>query len=176
MAQARGTRRRSQVADVRAVIDNFYSAYAERDVGRMMEWVSDDIVEQLSGIGLVRGRADERRFLRSLFEAFPDLETTVIRQYVDGTTASVEWYRCGTFTGRDFQGIPATGRRFELTGLALIDVHDGRITRINGYYDTAEFARAIGLLPTRDGRVERWGIRLLRLTLALRKRKIRSVV
>ncbi|MEV0464912.1 nuclear transport factor 2 family protein [Nocardia tengchongensis] len=155
---------------MQSAIGNFYSAYADRDVERMMAWVSHDIVEQLSGIGLVSGRDDERRFLQSLFDAFPNLETTVIRQRVDASGACVEWRRRGTFSGSDFQGIPATGSRFELTGLAYIDVHAGLITRINGYYDTAEFARAIGFLPARGGLAERVGMRVLRLKLSRWKR------
>ncbi|MGK8503664.1 hypothetical protein [Nocardia asiatica] len=44
------------------------------------------------------GRADERRILRSLFDTFRDLGTTVMRQCVDETSAAVEWHRRGTFT------------------------------------------------------------------------------
>ncbi|WP_280236118.1 ester cyclase [Nocardia cyriacigeorgica] len=166
----------SEQRTTRAVIDGFYAAYARRDVDTMMTYVSDAIVEDLSGVGLVTGRLAEERFLRSLFAAFPDLHTEVTRVVIDKNSACVEWQRHGTFTGADFHGTPATGRPFQFKGGAFIDVADGLITRINGYYDTAVFARAIGALPPEGSKSERFAMALLRLRTAYGRRRRRRAL
>jgi hypothetical protein len=57
--------------------------------------------------------------------------------------------RSGTFSGANFQGGPATGAPFELHGAALIQVACVKITSIHRYCDTAEFAAAVDLMPSR---------------------------
>ncbi|RJF89312.1 hypothetical protein D3874_21985 [Oleomonas cavernae] len=131
----------------RRILEGFYTAYANRDVDGMMQWVTDDIVEDISGIGFVRGAAEERAFLSGLFSSFPDLDTRLVQIVIDDHGASVEWSRRGTFEGTPFQGLRANGRAFQLRGGAFFEFSDGRIRRITGYYDTAAFARDIGLLP-----------------------------
>ena len=62
----------------------------------------------------------------------------------------------GTFDGAAFQGIEPTGKRVELRGFDLLEIdEDGKITRNTGYYDGADFARQIGMLPPQDSGAER---------------------
>ena len=65
---------------------------------------------------------------------------------------AVRWRTTGTFCGSPFQGIEPTGARVELEGLDLLTVEDGLIHRNDAYYDGAQFARQIGLLPPRTAR------------------------
>ena len=53
------------------------------------------------------------------------------------------------------EGIEATGRRVELRGADLLDIEDGKLVRNTAFYDGAQFARAIGLLPPQDSGAER---------------------
>ena len=57
------------------VVRDFYAAYARRDIDEMMSHVSDGIVEDLSGVGLVTGAQQEREFLAGVIASFPDLVT-----------------------------------------------------------------------------------------------------
>lgn len=156
-------------AEKRRILDGFYTAYLARDVDAMMTWVTDDIVEDLSGIGYVTGAMEERQFLTGLFAAFPDLETHLTQVVVDEHGASVEWHRRGTFSGAPFQGLVANGRAFELRGGAFFEFAKGRIQRITGYYDTYAFARAIGLMPGDGSVTERVLKRLFNLGTRLRR-------
>jgi steroid delta-isomerase-like uncharacterized protein len=160
------------------VVRDFYAAYGRRDVEAMMSLVSDDIVEDLSGIGLVTGAQDEREFLSGLLAAFPDLVTEVTRVIAVGDLVAVEWHRSGTFSGTPWRGLPASGKPFVLRGGAFLVVSDNKITRITGYYDTADFARQIGALPPEGSRAERIGMALFRARVQvgrlLGRRSVRS--
>jgi SnoaL-like polyketide cyclase len=68
----------------------------------------------------------------------------------DDVGAAVRWVASGTFTGRPFQGIQPTGRRIEPRGVDYMEISDGLIKKNTIFYDGAEFARQIGMLPARD--------------------------
>jgi steroid delta-isomerase-like uncharacterized protein len=144
------------------VVRDFYAAYGRRDVDAMMSLVSEDVVEDLSGIGVVAGADQEREFLAGLIAAFPDLVTEVTRVVAYGDVVAVEWRRSGTFSGTSWRGLLPNGKPFVLRGGAFLEVRDNKIARINGYYDTADFARQIGMLPSEGSRGDRIGMALFR--------------
>jgi steroid delta-isomerase-like uncharacterized protein len=141
----------------------FFDAFARRDVDAMMSMVSEDITEDLAGIGVINGIEEDRAFLTALFESFPDLETEVTRTVAAGNVVAVEWRRRGTFTGRPWQGLPASGRPFAFRGCALVEVDGDRIKRVDVYSDSAEFARDIGVLPPEGSLGERFALAAFRL-------------
>ena len=121
----------------------------------MGEHWSEDGVDDIVPVGVLRGRREIEDFFRGLFAAVPDLETTVVRVVADDRQAAVEWRMSGTFTGEPFQGIDPTGKAVELRGLDLLEVEDGKIVGNTAYYDGAEFARQVGLMPAQDSGAEK---------------------
>src|ERR1700724_3037422 len=109
------------------VAQEFFDAMARRDIEAAMDLVSDDIVEDLAGVGVISGLTEERALLTAFFGSFPDMQTEVIRGTAQGRVVAVEWRRRGTFTGTPWQGLPASGRPFDLRGAAFIEVDDGFI-------------------------------------------------
>jgi len=101
-------------------------------------------------IGELRGRDAIREFYGEMFRAFPDFEINVKQIIGDDVGAAVRWVASGTFTGSPFQGIQPTGRRIELRGVDYMEISDGLIATNTIFYDGAEFARQIGMLPARD--------------------------
>ncbi len=70
--------------------------------------------------------------------------------------AVVQWHATGTFTGAPFLGIEPTGRRIEIHGLDVIRFDANHKIETNTvYYDGAQFARDIGMLPPRDSALDR---------------------
>jgi steroid delta-isomerase-like uncharacterized protein len=153
----------------------FFDGFAHRDVDAMMQLVSEDIVEHLPGGGVVTGAEEDRAFLTAMFASFPDLETEVTRVVADGELVSVEWRRRGTFTGRPWQGLPASGKPFAFRGVAVVRVVGDRIGRIDVYSDMAEFARDIGVLPAIGSGGERIAVALFRARVRAR-RAVRALV
>jgi steroid delta-isomerase-like uncharacterized protein len=134
---------------------SYFDAVAARDPEQMAKHWSDDIVEDLPGVGMLRGPTAIKGFFREMFAALPDLEMTAERIVADDSRAAVEWRLRGTFSGAPYQGIEPNGRHIELRGLDLLEIEKQKITNNTVFFDTSEFARQIGMLPPMDSGAER---------------------
>jgi steroid delta-isomerase-like uncharacterized protein len=153
--KAPGRRRITRRKAVEGHVRSYFEAMAARDPRAAIEHWSEDAVDEPVPVGPLRGRGEIEAFLRELWAAVPDLETTVTRLVADERQAAVEWRMRGTFDGGSFQGIEPTGKRVEMRGLDIFEVDDGLLTGCTSYYDGAEFARQAGMLPPRDSQAEK---------------------
>ncbi|MDT5092688.1 MAG: hypothetical protein QOH60_2051, partial [Mycobacterium sp.] len=95
------------------VVAHFLAAFGRHDVEAIGRLCADDIVETLPGTPPLEGIANELAFISGLLAAFPDLEIEVTRLMAIDQVVAAAWTRRGTFTGADFQGLPANGARIE---------------------------------------------------------------
>ena len=151
------------------VVGEFFDAMARRDIEAAMRMVSDDIVEDLAGVGTISGLVEERAFLTAFYGSFPDMQTDVVRVTAQGPVVAVEWRRRGTFTGSPWQGLPASGRRFDLRGAAFLEVDNGLVTHVTAYSDSAQLGRDLGILPPVGSLAERVGTAIYRLRVRVRR-------
>jgi steroid delta-isomerase-like uncharacterized protein len=133
---------------------SYFEAVANRDTTAMAGHWRSDGVDDLVPLGPLRGTDEIVAFFRELFQAVPDIETTVTRVVAGETQAAVEWRMSGHFTGGPFQGVDPTGRRVEIRGLDLLEIEDGEIVGNTAYYDGMTFARQIGLMPPENSSAE----------------------
>jgi steroid delta-isomerase-like uncharacterized protein len=150
-ARRRITRRKKVEEHVRS----YFEAIAARDLEAVGGHWREDGIDDVVPLGVKRGRDEIVAMFRDMFAAAPDLETTVSRVVAGEKLAAVEWRMRGTFTGAPFEGIEATGKPIDLRGVDLFEVEDGQIVANSGYYDGADFARQIGMLPPQDSGAER---------------------
>jgi steroid delta-isomerase-like uncharacterized protein len=139
------------------VLRSYFEAIGRRDLDAMAEHWSPEVVEDITGVGILRGPDELRAFFSELFAAMPDLETTVQRMVASGSedVVVVEWRMRGNFTGGQFRGIDPTGAHLELRGCDVFELEDGKIARYTAYQDGMETARAIGMMPPADSPGER---------------------
>jgi len=140
---------------VEATARRYFGAMQLRDPDGMAACWSEDGVEDIVPLRVMRGPDQVRAFFAGLFAAMPDAETTVHNVVAGDHQAAVEWRTVGTFTGKPFEGVRATGGRLELRGLDLLEIEDDRILKNTAYYDGAAFMRQVGLLPPQDSRAEK---------------------
>jgi glyoxylase-like metal-dependent hydrolase (beta-lactamase superfamily II)/predicted ester cyclase len=113
-------------------------------------------VENIAPLGRPLGVPDEMiAFFDETFAAMPDMHFEVLDVVAARNQAAVRWRATGTFSGGSFQGIQPTGSRVKLEGIDLLTVEDGKIVRNDAYYDSGQFARAVGLLPPQESTTER---------------------
>jgi steroid delta-isomerase-like uncharacterized protein len=136
----------------------FRLLFDERDLSDTSRFWSDSSVDHFLAAGQTVVGADAlTAWFRELFTAVPDWKMEIQNTLDDGDRqVTVQWRGTGTFTGGTFLGIEPTGRRVDVTGVDVIRFDDdGRIAENTVYYDGAEFARQIGMLPPRDSTADR---------------------
>lgn len=110
--------------------------------------------ERLFAPGYVRhsaggGRLGRHEFIammRTLHEAFPDLETTIEDIVADDTRVAYRWSTVGLHE-RPYLGVPATRRRIVTTGITFARVEDGLIAEEWTSWNKESVLHALGLVP-----------------------------
>ena len=153
--------------------DLFRMLFDERDLSDPYRYWTDDSVDHFLAAGeSVRGAQALAAWFRDLFEAVPDWSLTV-ESIVDGGDRQVvvQWHATGTFTGKPFLGIEPTGRPLDIRGVDVIRADaDNKVESNTVYYDGAEFARQVGMLPPRDSTLDRGILAAFNAATRLRRR------
>jgi hydroxyacylglutathione hydrolase len=134
----------------------YFDAVAARDPDAMVECWAAGGIDRLAPLNRDLRAPDEvRSFFAQTFTAMPDMHFEVLDLVAARNQAAVRWRATGTFCGGPFEGIEPTGSRIELEGIDLLTVENGKIQHNDAYYDSAQFGRAVGLLPPADSPMER---------------------
>jgi steroid delta-isomerase-like uncharacterized protein len=137
------------------VARTYFEALAARDVDAMADCWAEGGMDHIAPLNRDLRAPDEvRSFFNQTFTAMPDWHMEVLDMVAARNQAAVRWRATGTFCGGPFEGIEPTGSRIELEGIDLLTVEDGKIQHNDAYYDSAQFARAVGLLPPADSKME----------------------
>jgi steroid delta-isomerase-like uncharacterized protein len=87
-----------------------------------------------------------RRSVVRYREAFPDLRFAASATVTDEDRIALFWVAKGTHRG-PLMHIPPTGRPFEVRGVSLLRIDEGKIAEALYLWDVAGLLRAVGLLP-----------------------------
>jgi steroid delta-isomerase-like uncharacterized protein len=108
------------------------------------ELFAPDFVEHQPGIA--PGREGVKGSIRALRAAFPDLHLAVEDAAAADDRVWLRLLGTGTHDG-PFMGLPATGRRIDITVIDVVRVADGRLVEHWGVADRMSVAQQIGLVP-----------------------------
>ncbi|MEA2468938.1 MAG: hypothetical protein QOJ57_3064 [Thermoleophilaceae bacterium] len=138
------------------VVLGYFDALNRHDLAAAADHLDPDVVEEITGVGIFRGREEVRTFFDGLMKAAPDMKVVVERTISEGDSVVVQWRMNGTFTGGPlFNGVQPTGGRLELRGCDVIDVSGGKIVRNTAYQDGLELARTLGMMPPQESPAEK---------------------
>jgi steroid delta-isomerase-like uncharacterized protein len=138
--------------------NSFRILFEEKDLSRVHEFWSDGTTNHFLAAGqVVRGAGALTEFFRELLTAVPDWSMEIENVFDDGDRqAVVQWRGRGTFTGGAFMGIEPNGRSLDIKGVDVFNFDDDwKVATNTVYYDGAEFARQVGMLPPRDSTADR---------------------
>ncbi|MBI4898157.1 MAG: ester cyclase [Actinobacteria bacterium] len=98
-----------------------------------------------------RGPDEIAAYFDEVFAAMPDdFHLEIVKLIAEGDDVFVRWTMTGTFNGKKFQRIAATGSRIEVGGVDHFVIRDGQIVTNHVTFDQMNFARQLGLLPPHD--------------------------
>ncbi len=130
-------------------------AWNARDLDTFSELLSEDVEWYDSAMAPppARGRAAAREFAEAMVEAFPDFRYEVdgpVCEAADGSRCAISWRITATHRNalRPL-GYAPTGRRTSLEGVDVLDIRDGKITRIRSAYDPIVAAELLLGMPLR---------------------------
>jgi steroid delta-isomerase-like uncharacterized protein len=92
------------------------------------------------------GLRDDQDAARGWKQAFPDLVITPEKLIAEGDLVTVYWIARGTNTGTG-NGLPATGKSLECTGITIWRIVGGRITDEWSAFDQLSILQQLGLAP-----------------------------
>jgi steroid delta-isomerase-like uncharacterized protein len=108
--------------------------------------LSQDIVfHGTAGDGDIRGLDQMKAFLAGYHRAFPGAHSTIEDQVAEGDKVVTRWRARGTHRG-DLGPIPATGQVFEMDGVTIERIADGKIAEVWVARDELGLLRQIGAL------------------------------
>ncbi|HYA53757.1 MAG TPA: ester cyclase [Streptosporangiaceae bacterium] len=112
--------------------------------------VFDPDCEIVTPNGPARGAQAQRALGEAFATAAPDNHLEALRTFEAGDTIIVEGVYTGTHTG-PLAGpggtIPASGRRFSLPFVDILQARDGRFVSHRIYWDNATFLAQLGVMP-----------------------------
>jgi steroid delta-isomerase-like uncharacterized protein len=117
------------------------------DIDGLGRFMSEDIVQHVPFPSQDPGLSGFQDMLRSARVAFPDIRWSVEEQMVDGDRVLTRFAWTGTHLG-PFLGVPATGRRVSVSGMALDRLVEGKIKETRFLMDTFGLMTQLGVLPS----------------------------
>ncbi len=91
----------------------------------------------------IRGAEAFKGFLRQFVEALPDVTVVVDDMIAEGDKVAVRWTFRGTHDG-PLLGLPATGRRVQVSGFAFYRIIGGKVVEETGIGNTLGLMQQLG--------------------------------
>ena len=123
----------------------FFHSIARRDIAAAFEHVSPEVSVTIEPAQITGGYDAARAFFEQATAAFPDLMLPVrTLAELDGGAVLAELTFEGT-QARDFLGVLNQEKHIDIEQGWLLQVSDGRITAIAGYWDQIQLYRRLGV-------------------------------
>ena len=118
------------------------------------ELVADDYVGRFPSNPTLHGPEGLKTFNAQATTAFPDVRVTIEDLLAQGDEVVVRWTLRGTHDGELRGGIPATGRRVEVSGITISRIRNGKLVENWGNYDLLGMLQQLGVIPAPDSPTE----------------------
>ena len=112
--------------------------------GLIDQYMAEDFVEHEVIPGMGNTRETPRQLFKMMLTAFPDFRATVDELLQDGDKVIARARFSGTHQG-EFMGIPATGKRFDIAVIDIIEFRDGKAIAHWGVMDMAGMMAQLGI-------------------------------
>lgn len=131
--------------DIKKLNEYFYDeVFRRQHVNAIDDLLTDDFVEHLPAPGHGADRQGAKTFIGHMLQAFPDLDFQIENQIVEGDMIAVVGQMTGTHRG-EFLGVPATGRKVNVTVMDTSKVRDGKFSDHWGLVDVPTLMNQVGM-------------------------------
>ena len=134
------------MSDIQAVMRRIYGeVFTEGNIELIDEVMHKDFVEHEElPPGIPPGREAPKAMIAMMHSAFPDFRADVEEILQDGNKVIARARFSGTHQG-DFMGMPATGNRFDISVIDIIEFDGDKAIGHWGLMDTAAMMQQLGV-------------------------------
>lgn len=131
------------------ILGEYSARMAKQDYDAVFEFFAEDFFSHVTprvspeAVG-TDIRPQERRFWEQARKAFPDFEMSVELLLESDDLVVSNWTLRGTHTGESYYDVPASGKRVEINGTAILRFRDGKIIE---HWGGPHCSRGVGLTP-----------------------------
>jgi steroid delta-isomerase-like uncharacterized protein len=111
------------------------------------EIYTPDYVGHEPVFGDSHGVEGARQFAADFRQAFPDIQTTIEDMVAEGDRVVTRFSSRGTHQGETEDLGPPTGNQFEVSGITIEKLSDGKIVEDWTNFDAMGLLRQLGLIP-----------------------------
>ena len=130
--------------------DRWNQAWASQDATALANLYAADCKVTSPMFGEMQGRAAVTESFKRLFKVFPDLNLKTEQLLIDGDRAAVVFSTTATHSG-EFMGLPATGRKAQVSGVLVLNLDDGLVDEELRLYDFTALLLQVGVLRAKPG-------------------------
>ena len=118
--------------------------------GRQIALINSDSFDQnvtavATSAGDIIGIENFKNYYNNYLTGFSDAEFTIIDAFGQADKIVKHWNFKGTHDG-DFFGVPATGKRVDVSGVTLVKMKAGKIAAEQDFMDLLDFYTQLGLM------------------------------
>jgi predicted ester cyclase len=130
------------------LIDAFVDSYNTRDWSRFAELHAESALMNEPGLKPYRGRDAILKSYQGMLSVFPDTQMKKVHVFGQGHMICFEMLASATHKGPllapDGKTIPATGKRVEVSIMAVAKIRDGKIIEFHESYDRLGLLAQLG--------------------------------
>jgi len=107
---------------------------------------SDAILHDPQNKTIVKGPQGAKSTLVTYLKAFPDMKISIEREIAEGDFVVQHLIATGKNTG-EFNGMPATGKNTNVTGVMTSKIKDGKVIEAWSLFDSLGLLQQLGVVP-----------------------------
>jgi steroid delta-isomerase-like uncharacterized protein len=132
----------------------YMDAWSSHDGAKVASFMTEDVVyTDLALDERFEGPDAVREFVNDVTESLStDYGFTLGQVVVTDDSYAFEWTMFGTNNQADEKrGLPSTGKRFEIPGVSIGRLRDGKIAENHDYWNLVAYLTQVGLMPAPGG-------------------------
>tara|TARA_B100001027_G_C16071566_1_gene243239 strand:- start:7 stop:531 length:525 start_codon:yes stop_codon:yes gene_type:complete len=137
-------------AQLEANLELYKDIWDEIINGRKIELINADSFDEnvtalATADGDIVGIENFKAYYNNYLKGFSDAEFTIVDAFGQGNKIVKHWNFKGTHDG-DFFGVPATGKKVDISGTTLVEMKDGKVAAEQDFMDLLDFYTQLGLM------------------------------
>jgi len=131
------------------IVRRYRQAHTINNLDELDEIIAENLIPHNLLSDLPSNLEGAKMAHQTVLASFPDYMTTTEGELIAENDRVVERWTCtGTFTGAPYQGTPANGMSFSVTGISIYRLADGKIVEHWAEADFLGASQQLGTIPS----------------------------